>query len=246
MQKRGKNKGIKASIVKLIVIMIVVICVLAIFAFNLSLFDIKNIEVEGNKILKKEEIIKQSGIKNKNLFRVSPKKISQRISSNPYIKSVKIEKNIPETVRLKVSERNKTFLLESGETYMLVDGEGVMLEDIGGKDAKLPLVKGFYVSSIEPGKNIFKEEENASLDIFINESKNIGILNNMEEINKNYQNEVNIKLKNKVSVDFGTLSDVKYKLGMLKKIMNDIEEKEIESGKIVMNRGDHPILIIDE
>lgn len=246
MQKRSKNKGIKASIVKLIVIMIVVICVLAIFAFNLSLFDIKNIEVEGNKILKEEEIIKQSGIKNKNLFRVSPKKIIQRISSIPYIKSVKIEKNIPETVRINVKERNKTFLLEGGGTYMLVDSEGVILEGIDGEDENLPLVKGFFVSSIKPGENIFKEEDNESLDTFVNESKNIGILNNMEEINKNYQNEVHIKLKNKISVDFGTLSGVKYKLGMLKNIMNDIEEKEIESGKIVMNRGDHPILIIDE
>ena len=68
----------------------------------------------------------------------------------------------------------------------------------------------------------------------------------IDEIDKKSGNDINIKFKNGIFVAFGRLNNVKYKLSLLDEVLKDIDKKEFEVKEIIMNKGNHPILIIDD
>lgn len=230
-----------------ILIFITLITFLIIFAFNSSFFHIKEIKTNGNKQVKEKNILLESNIKkNTNIFKLKSEVVEKNIEKNPFIKSATVKKKLPSTIELTIVEREKMFSLKYNENYLVVDEYGFIMEKLEKRDKKLVLVKGFNTDTTKLGENILKNQKNNNLNIFINEIEKLKILSKIDEIEKDFANEVNIKLKNDFSVAFGTLNNVKYKLSLLKEILDDIEKKKIKSGKIIMNKGNHPILIIDD
>lgn len=230
-----------------IIIFLGLLSVFVFFALNSTFFHIEAINIKNNKILKKEDILRQSGLrKNTNIFKFKSSIIEENLNKNPFIKSVEVKRKLPNRVNIDVKERNKTFLFQYISMYLVVDEEGFIMEHLESTDEKLPTVKGFNTEFTETGENVFLKEENENLKIFINDAKSVNILTKIEEIDKDFANDVNIKLKNGIFVAFGTLNNVKYKLSLLKEILKDIEEKEIKAKKIIMNKGSHPILILND
>lgn len=233
---------------------IIIICVLigivvasVFFMLNSNLFIIKDIKVINNKHLKKEAVIKKARIKkDMNIFKRRTKDIEKGLEKESFIKSVDIKRNLPNTLEINLTERKKIFFLKSTSFYLSIDKEGIILEHLKSVDEKLPIVRGFGTDSIKLGENIFDKEENSKLNTFMNEARKLKIISKMIEMDKDFANEIRIKFKNEIVVAFGTLDNVEYKLGLLKEILEDIEQKGIKNGEVIMNRGDHPILIIDD
>ncbi len=241
--RRHKRK----QVILKILIFIALITFLIIFAFNSSLFHIKEIKIKGNKQVKEKDILLESNIKkNSNIFKLKSEAVEENIEKDPFIKSATVERNLPSTIELTIVERDKMFSLKFNENYLVVDKYGFIMEKLEKRDKKLVLVKGFNTDTTKLGENILKNQKNNNLNMFINELEKLKILSRIDEIDKDFANEVNIKLKSDFTVAFGTLNNVKYKLSLLKEILDDIEKKKIKSGKIIMNKGNHPILIIDD
>ncbi|MGO1470040.1 MAG: cell division protein FtsQ/DivIB [Tissierella sp.] len=237
----------RKNIIFKIIILILFLSIFIFFTLNSSLFDIKEIRISNNENLQKEDILKESKVnKGTNIFKIKSKDIEEKLLENPSIKSASINRTLPSTINIEIKERQKTFSFQYISMYLLVDEEGYIMDHLDKKDSKLPNVKGFNTNSTKVGQTIFAKEENEKLNIFINEANKLKLLSQIDEIDKNFANDVNIKLKNEISVAFGPLSNVKYKLSLLKEILEDINKKEIKTGKIIMDKGDHPILIIDK
>ena len=249
MQKEPhtKKKRKKKNIFLRIIIIVVIFASIIVFAFNSSVFDIKELKIDGNKQLKKEIILKNSKIKkNTNIFKIRSQQVKNNIENNPFIKSTHIKRKLPNIIQIDVIERKKTFLFKSTSIFLAVDEEGVIVEVLEKRDKKLPLIKGFSTDFVELRKNVFNNKENTNLKVFISEAEKNKILTKIDEVDKDFANEVSIQLNSGISVAFGTLDNVKYKLSLLKEILEDVEERKIKKGKIVMNKGSHPILIIDD
>lgn len=106
------------------------------------LFKIKDIYVYGNQHLKVEEIRGLSGVKRGDqLFGHSLKDISNRLRTNPWIKDVKIRRELTGKLHILIREAVPTAILRlKGHNY-LVDTDGVLLEDIGDtKTFFLPVI----------------------------------------------------------------------------------------------------------
>lgn len=246
VKKLHKDKNQKKTTFK-IVISLLLLSIVVFFILTSSLFNIKKINVINNKIIKRAEIIKTSNIKkNINIFKINSLEIQEKIRVNPFIKSVDINRRLPNTIEINVVEREEAFLLQYLTMYLLVDEEGVIMEHLDSTKSNLPVIKGFNTSVTENGENIFSKDENNNLKIFINEGRKVDILSEIAEFEKDFANDINIKLNNGILVAFGTLNNVEYKLSLLKEILKDINDKDIKAKKIVMNRGSHPILILDD
>ena len=57
---------------------------------------------------------------------------------------------------------------------------------------------------------------------------------------------INIELNNGILVAFGTINNVKYKLNLLNEIVKDIDKKGLSCKMILMDRGDNPIIVLNE
>ncbi len=92
----------------------VMIILLCIFMFSMGLvtllksdlFNLSEIEIVGNSILKKDEVINEEKlITKKNIFSYNLKDIKKEIQSNPYVDDVKVKRKLPNKIIITVKEK---------------------------------------------------------------------------------------------------------------------------------------------
>lgn len=142
-KQRIKTKKTKRNL-KIVKYSFLSICiVIAIIAAMTSpLFNIKEIIVEGNEKITKDEIISLSQIKiDENTYKINMSKAQEKILENPYIKSVKIKRVLPSKVSILVEERKATFMFEYGSGYVYINNQGYILE-VSSEKLEVPIIQG--------------------------------------------------------------------------------------------------------
>ncbi|MBC8590709.1 cell division protein FtsQ/DivIB [Wansuia hejianensis] len=248
----GKNtkvekKNKRRKIIFNMALFITLFTLSTLFMFNSQLFNIKNIEVKGNNILSKDEIINISGIsKGENIFKMKRSTTIERINSLPYIKEAYIKRKIPNTILIDIIERQEKMLIKNISMFLTVDQDGYILNQVESEVENLPIIIGLDVDKVVPGDNVFAGIEYKNLIDFIDEGNNIGLLDQIKEIDLSIAKDINILLNNGIHIAFGTLDDVEYRLRLLNEILKDIEKKDLKCSKIIMNKGKHPVLVLDD
>ncbi len=230
-----------------LVLFLILSILVAYFMLETTYFNIENFKVEGINKLEKEQIINSSNIiKGENIFKINKKLLKENVITLPYVKNIEIKRKLPNTIIFKIEERIGALQTRSISTMLLVDIEGYILEELDIVDENLPNITGFDLSNIILGDNIFIESNKNEVVDFIGLSNEAKLLNKSSKIDMSELDNINIQLINGISVAFGTLDNVKYKLSLLNEILIDIEEKQIPCKMIIMNKGDNPILVLDD
>lgn len=94
-------------------------------------FDVKQIELEGNNRLSREELLALvEGKANGGLWQVPLEEIREILKRNPWIRDVEVARQFPDKVRVKISEREPFALARrSDNTVVWIDRDGTMLGD---------------------------------------------------------------------------------------------------------------------
>ncbi|WP_353094063.1 FtsQ-type POTRA domain-containing protein [Tissierella praeacuta] len=223
------------------------ILLLSAFALNSNLFIIDNIKVLGNNKVQKDNAINVSSINiGENIFKISTRSGEKNLRKLPYIKEVKIKRKFPRGIIIDIIERKAIIQIKEISSIMLLDIEGNILDIVDSEDEKLPLLLGLNIGDKKIGNNIFSMTEIKEGIEFITEGQAAGVLSKMKKIDMVDNNNVNIVLIDGITVAFGTLYNVKYKVSLLNEILKDIEEKQLPCKMILMDRGDNPIIVLNE
>ena len=154
-QKRQKRKKRIKNIIKYSSIIIIAIIGI-VFALTSPLFNIKEIKVENNNILSTEKIVSVSGLKlDDNIFRFLKSDIEKYIKEEPYIEDVKISRELPDTVKIDVKEKQRDFYIKFLNGYAYINNQGYILE-IADKTINIPVIQGLETpeEEIAPGKRL--------------------------------------------------------------------------------------------
>ena len=127
-----------------------------------------------------------------------------------------------------------------------MDNEGILLEYSQDKLRDVTVLEGFQWSYINPGESVFTEENQGIPADFFNDEELDIIVSKLKDIVYDREDNIKINLYNGIVVEFGPIIDVKYKLRMLEEIITDLEVKNIQASKIIMNKGEYPIVVRDE
>lgn len=232
IQKRKKKtrKIIKwTSIIGLILIAII-------FTLTSPLFNISEIKIENNISLTNEKIISLSGLeKGKNIFRFLESDIEKNIKEDAYVEDVKVSRNLPGTVVINVTERNRDFSLKflNGNAY--INNQGYILE-ICENTIGVPVIQGIETAeeNIQVGKrletNDLKKLEVAIAIMTI--AKENEIETKIKTIDISNKNEYILYLDDNKIANLGNSSNLTTKMLYIKKIM----ETEVgEEGTIFVN-----------
>lgn len=212
-----------------------------------DLFKIYEIEVVGNNKVDREDIIHYSALhKGENIFRIRPKVSKANIERLPYINEAKIKRKFPKTIIVDVTEREEKALIKTISMYHVIDIEGYLLKQVDAEDEKLPTLLGLQIENPKLGINVFEDIKIDNLMDFLLEGNRLQLLGIMKTIDLEELDNINISLNNGIDIDFGTMDNVKYKLRLLNEVLVDIEKKDTKANKILMNKGEHPIIIIDD
>lgn len=118
-------------------------------------FAVENLQIKGLNNLGREDVLKQAGIvPGVNAFDLDPDAIRQRLESQPWIRRVRVERRLPDTLEINVEERVATAVLVDGASYVLLDSSGEPFKTLEPGDPvdrllKLPLVTGLSRAETE-------------------------------------------------------------------------------------------------
>ena len=226
--------------------LITIITLIFAFIFKSDFFLIENISVEGNYIVSIEEIINTSGIDvGSHIYNYNKNESKDRIRNFSYIKDVEIKRSLPKDVHIVVEEREAYLQFAHLSSFILIDKEGYILDIKDSKVENLPVFIGFNIED-HTIDNILEETEIKKLESFIADESTTDIISKMNEIIYEDDYNTNINLINGISVAFGQLNNVKYKLTLLNDILIHIEENQINTDTILMNKGENPVIITND
>ena len=109
-----------------------------------SVFPVEHIDFSGNRRLTDDELKTLTGIRREeSLLTLSNDRISRQMLKSPWIKSVNIRKDLPDTLAITIKESEPFALLEMNEHLFLVDEKGTLLEELrDGSVPFLPVITG--------------------------------------------------------------------------------------------------------
>ena len=143
--------------------------VLAVFCCITLFFQVKTITATGNHIYTEEQIVDASGISvGDNLLSVKKAQAASLVMTTlPFVESVHIERVLPDTVKITVTESDVTFAIRAqNETYYLMNAQGKVLQEIATSSASdYPNVDGLEIQEPVLGEQIrVTEEQQESCD----------------------------------------------------------------------------------
>ncbi len=112
-------------------------------------FSARHLEVTGNDRLELDEVYSLAGISpGGNVLSVSPKQMSQRLESHPWVARAAVNRQLPDRIDISIEERRPLAVLDLGERF-LMDYNGEIFKRIEESDPQgLPLVVGLSFSDI--------------------------------------------------------------------------------------------------
>ena len=109
-----------------------------------SYFFVSSIEVHGEKRLTDREIIDLSGIKEgDNIFAVDLKSVSEKLSRQPWIRFAEVDRRLPDSLIIRVEERQPVALARIGDRLFLVDSDGTCFKSFSESEGfSAPVITG--------------------------------------------------------------------------------------------------------
>lgn len=249
MQRLSKiqRKQKRLKILLSLIIVITVIVILIGFSLKSDFFNINMINVKGNINLTQEKLLHTSAIiRGENIFRISTKNAEENILQLPYTRSVEVSRKLPKGIDIEVIEREERLLIKSISMYYVIDEEGFVLNQYDSNNKDLPVVLGLKTDKIDLGDNLFINLDLEEFEDFIKEGERLDLLSLINRINIDDNKNVSILINNGIDVAFGPLDNVKYKVRLLNEILVHGKDNEILISKIIMDRGEHPIIVVDD
>lgn len=123
----------------------------AFFFLRSSYFDVREYVVSGNSRVPKEEIVARAGQTSSNIFAFDLDKAALLIETSPWIETAYASRQLPDTIVLKVVEREPVAFTPVGDAMWLVDRSGRVLAEDDGAWPGLVALTG-PVQVVAPGQ----------------------------------------------------------------------------------------------
>lgn len=233
MQLRRKKRK---KLPRILAIFLVLLLLGAVGTAAFMICRVENITVEGISKFTQEQIIGMSGIQmNDSMFLLNDAAICSAMQKDPYIQSVNIEKQFPETVKVVVIERKPTAEILYLDSNYKMDAEGYMLEKMDTvADGSCPIISGMNVSSFQIGKEI-KSEDPQQVEAYktiITKLNSSTINSDISEINiANLENIYLISHEN-IKIRIGNLTDLDKKITWIKNVLPILVQQSKSGGTL--------------
>ena len=104
------------------------------WATTTSIFHAHRIEVTGAVHLTRAEVLRAAGVSGStNVVWTAPARVAASLESNPWIASATVTRDLPSTLRIRVTERTPASAVLVGSTWFLLAGDGIVLGPARGR-----------------------------------------------------------------------------------------------------------------
>ena len=241
---KKNKKRINTSKVVIIFSLILIVVIVLYTSLNSGIFNSDNIEIEGNKYVESEYIIKALEVNNnKNIFRYNIKDMEETLLNNKYIDKVEIKRLLPNTLKVSIIEKEIVANLYNEEIYCYIDKEGNFIDEIdeNNKDNEVITVHIDY-NKTDSQEIKFKNEENKKRLLYLLEYiKEEGIYKKIDNIDMTKPNSINMGTKEDINILLNSDEELKYNISRLAMILADLQNKKQKGGEIDLSTGKYAL-----
>ena len=241
---KKNKKRINTSKVVIIFSLILIVVIVLYTSLNSGIFNSDNIEIEGNKYVESEYIIKALEVNNnKNIFRYNIKDMEEILLNNKYIDKVEIKRLLPNTLKVSIIEKEIVANLYNEEIYCYIDKEGNFIDEIdeNNKDNEVITVHIYY-NKTDSQEIKFKNEENKKRLLYLLEYiKEEGIYKKIDNIDMTKPNSINMGTKEDINILLNSDEELKYNISRLAMILADLQNKKQKGGEIDLSTGKYAL-----
>lgn len=157
-------------------------------------FFVKEVQVDGNRVLHEETLIEAAKIdSSKDLFQLKPAEIAARLKQeNPMLKQVDIDRQFPGAIRINVQEAEPIAVMYFEDQVLGIDTDGALLTQMAQQFFyDLPIITGIQIQNL-PEKGIVFSEGFDLVFNFLTECKKhpLYLYNEISEVNFNPQSGI--------------------------------------------------------
>jgi len=118
-------------------------------------FCIRKIELHGLELLSEADIFQLCGlVPRSSIWEVNLEEISERIASNAFVEKIRVDRRLPDILRIRVEEKRPVALLNFQGNFFSVDREGLVLPSKPGKLYDLPVLSGAFRGAVRVGGQV--------------------------------------------------------------------------------------------
>ena len=143
-------------------LMLIAIAICLVFGANVwkSSLRIKQIKIDGNRIVGENEIIQLTQIQmNTLLYKIDLTAIQRNVMSHHYIKDAVVERSLPNSIHIQVAERIPIAIVNRPETLYLDESGMVLPRSISHRLFDLPMISGITESESLALGSIIKQPD---------------------------------------------------------------------------------------
>ncbi|MEA2434496.1 MAG: cell division protein FtsQ [Actinomycetota bacterium] len=126
------------------------------------MLDVREIQVTGSKHVNGDDVESVALVRGDNLLTLSTAHVVERVETLPWVKSARVERRLPGTIRIRIEERRPAMILSLGEARWTLDAHGRVLQP-GIADKGLPVLGGVAVGDVAPGASVTAPEARDAL-----------------------------------------------------------------------------------
>ena len=218
-RRQNKKRKLKNNVRRALMALCLLVVLIA-FGVTLSLtvfFKTETITAQGSGMYTEQEIIDASGINSgNNLLLLDEDEIAKNISRQlPYIGSVEIKKELPNTVYINVTDTIASYAIQNENgTYILLDINFKVLENASEQNpADTIMISAAEVSKAEPGSTIVFSDESVQkrLKEIAQAVYNTGMIQ-ATEIYTNGTNKNYVVYMDRITFELGSLDNIEDKI----------------------------------
>ena len=215
-------------------------CFIYAYSYVLSdpAFRVHDMVVRGCREVTEQEVIAGAALApGQNLFSISLQKVAHRIEKNPWVKEVRIGRELPNRLVMEVQERVPLALVEKNHRFKIVDRDGIIFKDLGRNDnSDLPILTGCYKDEVVVQSDLFGKT--LALLTYLSDTKhNVIGYDNISELNLDEIFGLSIITNTGFCLAMG-FDDYQNKLRFLPSVLEGLRKRSVSMGLLHIDLRD--------
>ena len=221
-----RQTGVLTKLLIMLAVVAAIVLGVAIF------FRVHTVEVQGNTIYSKEQVVKASGVEaGDNLLMVNRAAVAGSIKARmPYVRDVSVSPMLPDTVVIQIKESDVAVLVQSdigADWYVNTDGR-IMGSSVEGFRGQVVELTGVTITAPKTGEQAAASEgqaENlhAALQV-IRQMEGTGLIGQISALDAEKSFDLILYCGDRLDILLGGTEELEYKIQYLQVILEELEE----------------------
>ena len=228
-QSEYRQTGVLTKLLIMLAVVAAIVLGVAIF------FRVHTVDVQGNTIYSKEQVVKASGVEaGDNLLMVNRAAVAGRIKAMmPYVRDVSVSPMLPDTVVIKVKESDVAVLIQSdigADWYMNTDGR-IMGSSVEGFRGQVIKLDGVTLTAPKTGEQAAASEGqsenlNAALQV-VRQLEGTGLMDQITSLDAEKSFDLILYCGTRLEILLGGTEELEYKIQYLQVILEDLADYQV-------------------